>query len=357
MSLFFYVLVHAWGLYLWVTKALAEANNASLLWGPYRPNLYVGIRPRWPDSFVAGLMWSNADNSKNLVTNLRHTCEQDEGMAGYGWTNYDVRTGGTHVVNDTGNRVDIVTQLSKPTDSTWALRVKSMSRQGADSHQRTTIFFYLGMEEFGATLDCVNNSSGDIVCSGKAAGLGNFNIRIPGHRSEHTRFRNTSVHSLMVASDRIWQAKSILSTEFKSRSTHEGMLENRPGRGNLHFIQKTFEGLFEFDVIFSSDSGSETLTSKLLTKKISKSQAEFQKRFDLVYAPQEPFKSPEHNRFSQHLMSNLIGGIGYFHGKSRLNISPAQDYSEVDLKFWEKAAATRAHAEVEEDGPHELFSA
>ena len=37
-------------------------NNDSLLWGPYRPNLYFGLRPRVPDSLLIGLMWSNADD-------------------------------------------------------------------------------------------------------------------------------------------------------------------------------------------------------------------------------------------------------------------------------------------------------
>lgn len=34
-------------------------------------------------------------------------------MAGYGWTAYDIRKGGTHVVNDTGNRIDLITQFVK----------------------------------------------------------------------------------------------------------------------------------------------------------------------------------------------------------------------------------------------------
>ena len=37
------------------------ANEAPLLWGPYRPNLYLGIRPRVPESLVAGLMWGKLD--------------------------------------------------------------------------------------------------------------------------------------------------------------------------------------------------------------------------------------------------------------------------------------------------------
>lgn len=40
------------------------SNDASLLWGPYRPNLYLGIRPRLPESIVAGLMWGKLDEQE-----------------------------------------------------------------------------------------------------------------------------------------------------------------------------------------------------------------------------------------------------------------------------------------------------
>lgn len=40
----------------------AAANNDTLLWGPYRPNLYFGVRPRIPKSLLTGLMWANADD-------------------------------------------------------------------------------------------------------------------------------------------------------------------------------------------------------------------------------------------------------------------------------------------------------
>ncbi|KAL8849393.1 MAG: hypothetical protein Q9221_005631 [Calogaya cf. arnoldii] len=338
MSTFFRYFLYVWFSVLAETKGLPEADNASLLWGPYRPNLYVGIRPRIPDSLVAGLMWSNADSHAGLLRNLRHTCEQDEGMAGYGWTNYDIRTGGTHVVNDNGNHVDLVTQFSKSTAGGWALRVTSLPRTDATSHERTTIFSYIGMETVGETLECANNLSDGII------------------RSDNSTAHKTSVRSLTVAPENIWQAKSILSGEIKSITAQEGVLENQAGQGNLHLVQKQFEGTFEFDVLFSSDSSPQSLTSDVLTRESSQAHAEFQDRFRLVYAPSRPFQTEEYAKFSQHLLSNLVGGIGYFHGKSRVDASSAEEYSEVDLNFWEKAASARAQAVVEEHGPYHLFS-
>ncbi len=41
---------------------IGRLNNQSLLWGPYRPNLYFGVRPRLPRSLMAGLMWAKVDS-------------------------------------------------------------------------------------------------------------------------------------------------------------------------------------------------------------------------------------------------------------------------------------------------------
>ena len=41
------------------TEQDAKASNDSLLWGPYRPNLYFGVRPRIPKSFSANLQWAH----------------------------------------------------------------------------------------------------------------------------------------------------------------------------------------------------------------------------------------------------------------------------------------------------------
>ena len=44
------------------SKETSVTSDESLLWGPYRPNLYFGMRPRVPESLLMGLMWSNADD-------------------------------------------------------------------------------------------------------------------------------------------------------------------------------------------------------------------------------------------------------------------------------------------------------
>lgn len=41
---------------------LGRQNNQSLLWGPYRPNLYFGVRPMIPKSLMTGLMWGKIES-------------------------------------------------------------------------------------------------------------------------------------------------------------------------------------------------------------------------------------------------------------------------------------------------------
>lgn len=52
-------------------KEAARANNQSLLWGPYKPNLYFGVQPRIQESLSAGLMWAKVDD---YATVQQSTC-------------------------------------------------------------------------------------------------------------------------------------------------------------------------------------------------------------------------------------------------------------------------------------------
>lgn len=48
---------------------VGRQNNQSLLWGPYRPNLYFGVRPRIPRSLMTGLMWGKIET----YTDFQHS--------------------------------------------------------------------------------------------------------------------------------------------------------------------------------------------------------------------------------------------------------------------------------------------
>lgn len=57
---------------------IEKASNDSLLWGPYRPNLYFGVRPRIPKSLMGGLMWTKVEDHT-----VQHSKSQSPSMASY----------------------------------------------------------------------------------------------------------------------------------------------------------------------------------------------------------------------------------------------------------------------------------
>ena len=292
---------------------------------------------------------------------LRHTCEQDEGMAGYGWAMYDARKGGLQLINDTGNDLDLQSYFAKTSDDDWGLRIKGIPRSSTRD-QKTAIIVYLGNEDPESKTECTEENSemsseGDIMCAGIAEGLGKFQLHFPSLQDEKKASTRTSVRSLRVAPGAIWQAKSLFTDKLKTEEIQYGMLANKPGEGNLHFIQRSFEGDFEFDIHFSHKPTSTPMTTSGLTDAIQSALATFNSRFKSVYHPQAPFEDERHIKFSKSLLSNLMGGIGYFYGTSMVDLSSAPEYAGNDEKLGNTVALARSRVEIKEQGPYQLLSA
>lgn len=219
------------------SSAFSKASNDSLLWGPYRPNLYFGVRPRLPKSITTGLLWSRVEDFVSVQSNTRYTCEQHEGMAGYGWDAYDARTGGVQVVHDKGNGLDLETSFVKFDEGRggWGARIKGTPRDdvepvpnvqyatGADV-LKTAVWFTVGAEGLGSVepqdAEAAEESgyAGDVILEGQTSDLGDFKITITESKenahptSSHPSYQNkpldhTFVHSAQTPEEALWQAK------------------------------------------------------------------------------------------------------------------------------------------------------
>ncbi|GAM83731.1 hypothetical protein ANO11243_017210 [Dothideomycetidae sp. 11243] len=370
----------------------SKASNDSLLWGAYRPNVYFGIRPRLPKSLMTGLMWARVDDFASVQSNFRHTCEQHEGMAGYGWDIYDPRKGGSQTIHDEGNGIDITTHFVKfpergSNGGSWGARIIGTPREGAPQDLRTTVVFYAGLEGFGALeVDNIGDDeeehgfTKDVKLSGETNDLGTFSLTVTEGKGEHPesthrgasedQLDRTRVRSMQVPEAGLWQAKPIMFTSMKQnieqyieKFTQEDMpppfqsyrVENAPGTGNIHLIQKTFEGAFQFDVVYSQGSA-DLKSASDVEKQMKQVNKDIKDRFSKVHAPSSPFNTPPHEQLSRSLFSNLIGGIGYFYGDQIIDRSYAFEYEEENEGFWEETAAARARNEAKPEGPYELFT-
>ena len=125
----------------------------------------------------------------------------------------------------------------------------------------------------------------------------------PTHPADDVKpLDRTFVHSLQVPETAVWQTKPILFKLLKDQIDEHlekygeenapppwqvYTIINKPGPGNLHMIQKVFEGNFEFDIIFNSGSSGKVYTSQDVTGFIEKSSKAFWKDSSppLIFSP------------------------------------------------------------------------
>lgn len=309
-------------------------------------------------------------------------------MAGFGWKEYDPRLGGTQVINDVGNHVRIITEFIKTPDGSWGVRVKGLP---LTSDVTTTVVFYAGLEGQG-DLDLVNKLKktgleGDVTLSGQSPELGKFSVKVSekegnkhpnaGHAIDKLRpAANTHYGSITVPDDNVYMAMDLFLTLAQDSVTEASvlfetdqtippyspfLLQNRDDlKGRFHMMQKVFRGPFEFDILYNSiQQGVEELSSENFDNQFAGVKNSFEEKFASAFKFQPPYDEPRYQPFAKDILSNLLGGIGYFHGKYLVDRSYAEEYEEEEENFWE-AAKIKLKQGIEsgrEEGPVELFSA
>ncbi|KAK2002070.1 mannosyl oligosaccharide glucosidase [Colletotrichum falcatum] len=374
-----------------LTSEVGRLNNESLFWGPYKSNLYFGVRSRTPKSLWTGLMWSRVDSYQDVQQGFRYTCEQHEGLHGYGWDEYDARKGGVQSIHDEGNQIDIITSFVKvpggANGGSWAARIRGVPREGAPADLKTMIHYYIAQEGTEGEIKFAGESDspgyhGDVAFEGTSPELGKYKLVITKGEGKHPSSTHplaekkhpdlTTVRSLTVPEEVQWQAKGMVFNLIQESIKHVQenyevkepppayllyQIDNKPDEGNSHVVQKMFEGAFEFDVIFSSASAGPELTSADVTREIKSVAESFGERFASIFSLKAPYTADKYKKFAKSMFSNLLGGIGYFHGSQLIDRSYAPEYDEENEGFWEEAAAARARKQQELEGPYELFTA
>jgi mannosyl-oligosaccharide glucosidase len=154
---------------------------------------------------------------------------------------------------------------------------------------RSTVIWYNTLEGLGslevAGADTEETGiEGDVVFKGQTQELGDFEVRVTEGKGDHPQtghpsyddkpLDRTLVHSGQVPDEALWQVKAMLFAHMKGQidvlvpkygeenpppPAQVYTIQHLPGRGNMHLVQKVFEGAFEFDVIFSSGSAPDHL--------------------------------------------------------------------------------------------------
>ncbi|KAF8892637.1 glycoside hydrolase family 63 protein [Infundibulicybe gibba] len=346
---------------------LAQGVNDTLLWGPYRPNLYFGLRPRIPQSLMTGLMWFGTQDYQS-ITRTRHACDQGDGLSGYTWTEYDTRQGGVQVLHDTPNNVKITTEFLKVPGGdhggSWAARVKG-EPLNPDLPSRISTIFYFGLEGIGGlemeTDEDDNGIEGEIKLTGSTPELDDFTLRVvdgpnntvvtegPHAHVFEDRLGKTQFFGQPIPAGNMWQAREVLLRAIIVRAQEVIAPYQDPKMGvpdpsfvlhlpndvftgsNLFAYQKFFEGAFEFDVFYESASSKQKLSSSTLDHGIPALTTSYDQRFQSVFpypSDYPPEKQESLEAFSKAITSNLVAGVGYFYGTSIVDRKFSYEWDE-----------------------------
>ncbi|GLB35277.1 putative glycosyl hydrolase family 63 N-terminal domain [Lyophyllum shimeji] len=342
-------------------------SNDTLLWGPYRPNLYFGLRPRIPQSLMTGLMWFGTHDYQS-ITRTRHACDQGDHLDSYTWTAYDPRQGGVQVIRDSANNVKITTEFLKVAGGehggSWAARVRG-EPIARDLPSRVSTIFYFGLEGLGGlemeTDEDENGITGEFKLSGSSPQLDDFVIRVvdgpnntmvtdgPHAEAFGERIGKTHFVGQSIPAGNVWQAKDFILKALIDRAREAVAPYQDPATGppdpsyvlqlpdevytgsNLFAVQKLFDGPFQFDVFFESGSSKQKLSSSILDQGIPALVASYDERFRSVFPyPSDYAKEKEQSleAFSKASTSNLMGGVGYFYGTSIINRKFSYEWDE-----------------------------
>ncbi|KAI3405556.1 CWH41 [Candida oxycetoniae] len=377
-----------------ITRYYKKAND-SLLWGPYRSALYFGIRPRYPKSLLSGLMWFSV-NDYQSIGSMRHFYEQSDNMGRANWVAYDPRIGGRQIIEDNDCHVTITIDFVKSTDGlSWGTKVKAEPHAG---YEETKISFvwYSGLEgekqsdngvdetEIERTgyfkLSNQKNILGyedNLQFAGISEELGAFELEINDGPKKNRHPSGSEVdadlgldpslahhYSLRVPDDNTWKARDIFITmlqeSVKDLETNIGTIgqlapENlfiirdlHNFEGNLHFVQKVYQGSCEFDVIYTNalTPTPERITFQNIDKRIKANAERFDANFAEHFQLQKPFQSEKYMGFAKEILSGLLGGLSYMYGNhlvDRETVFDEDTFESHELKG-------------SFEGPHELFT-
>ncbi|KAI5970319.1 CWH41 [Candida margitis] len=369
------------------------ANN-SLLWGPYRSALYFGIRPRIPKSLLSGLMWFPITDYKSMGK-IRHFYEQFDRMGRANWISYDPRIGGRQLIQDDDLQFDIIIDFIKSQEGlSWAVKVKAVPHRGNEDGMISFVW-YTGLEGEKNEVDEItgqrersgyfrlDNSAkdggyqGKLTFGGISEELGAFSLEINDGPSSNKHPRGkagagreldpTLTHhlSLTVPDGNVWQARDIFVTILQESigqisEANNGKVDHLPPEnlfiirdlyhfeGNLHFVQKIYQGACEFDIIYTNvfTPDADKLTFNNIDHRIEESLQKLDNDFASHFQIQPPFNSKPYYEFAKEMLSGLLGGITYMYGDhlvDRETIFDEETFESYQLKG-------------SFEGPYELFT-
>ncbi|XP_048797679.1 mannosyl-oligosaccharide glucosidase isoform X2 [Lagopus muta] len=284
---------------------------------------------------LPGLMWLQQREGAEL----RHTCEQSDGLQRYGWLLHDGERFGLQDIHDRGLllRTEFVKRPGGLHGGDWSWRVTARPEGAGSQAALVSLFFYVATDGQGELRPHLEDGTRLAAVTGTSEELGDFKITFhrptadDGEGVKYSSYRYLDAWSpgLHRLTDVV---RSSLSDRFvfappegpRQRFVAVDAFRGLPGtaeapRSHLLLHQVTLRPPARVEVTFESGSVRErraALLGPALTAELALHQAAFERRFEETFGLERKGFPPSQRRFAQAALSNMLGGMGYFHGRS-----------------------------------------
>ncbi|KAG5521861.1 hypothetical protein RHGRI_034177 [Rhododendron griersonianum] len=326
-------------------------HKESLYWGTYRPNVYLGIRARTPQSLVAGLMWTCVKDGR---FSMRHVCQNADELKKYGWMRHNGRDYGHQELVD--QDMTLMTSFFKSKEDgsgyggDWTVRIdvrNENSKLSEDLQQTAHLFFYLADEDGNAlslSRDLLDIHDNSLLAFGSRKDIGSWHLHLTSMDDlevHYSGFKTPHIHNL---SDLVQQNLGAQVRKFG----HLQLSDTSDDSSNILVFQVGCQGgsiPFRADIAFVSgtDLGGNSrlkdrlnsLTGTLLTTRLDEKEREFDDKFKNSFSLTDELDF-ESISIGKAAVANLMGGIGYFYGQSKISLPKTSDFKSGEryISYW-----------------------
>ncbi|XP_074302303.1 mannosyl-oligosaccharide glucosidase GCS1-like isoform X1 [Silene latifolia] len=321
-------------------------HKESLYWGTYRPHVYLGVRARTPKSLIAGLMWIGVKDGRY---HMRHVCQDSDDLGTYGWTHHNGRDYGRQLIVDNGLTLETNFVKSKVEGGgyggDWAVRIDVQSEKlspDVDVMETGHLFFYVADEDandINLSRDSLDVRESSLLASGSRGDVGGWQLHLQSTNDVEIHYSGLSTpnfHNLsdLVQVDLAHQIRNFGRLELPDTSGHSSNVA-------VFQISATFPFGADFTFVSGTDLKSSRveerisrLSGKSLTKKLREKKNEFEDKFQTCFNLSEKVDA-ESVDVGKAAISNLLGGIGYFYGQSKISVPSNSGIKGDDfLMYW-----------------------
>ncbi|KAL3110186.1 hypothetical protein niasHT_015789 [Heterodera trifolii] len=288
-------------------------------WSTYRPQLYFGLKTKHPESPLFGFIWYQQSNDTIIQQFLpRHWCEHGDNVK-FSWLAHDGRTFGRQVIedNDLAMQVDWMENGRK----SWKVHLS------ANSTNNYALVFYLALQDKSSHFILQDkqyrkssNNFGYAFLDGYSHILGQFtmNMNVQGV------FSSEAVSKIAYKMTPFWDVRHVNELLKVSIGQTEGkhglqLMQNPeiPGssdeEANFAAIQLDFSKNIHIELEMLAEGDAKIANfDHIFTQKLET----FSNKFDEIFSIDYQEGSDSFNRLGKIALSNLLGGIGVWHGYS-----------------------------------------